>query len=197
MSPLYLISLGCVMSKRRAVLAASFAAVAVALSGCGVSVSAGGENAATHPASGIWVARTVGGENISEPYPTPTIAYQAPANTPPKTLPPGLSATEAAVEKAVTGGCWEDVHEGNLYGAYDQLFWWEGQCGDTIGQLAVELYPSVDKANAEIDHRTSSAVLGRYEDGAVIVDVYANAPLSALSQLSQVKGLKPVPGYGG
>jgi hypothetical protein len=185
------------MSKRRAVLAVSFAAVAVALSGCGVSVSAGGENAATHPASGIWVARTVGGENISEPYPTPTVAYQPPSSTPPKTLPPGLSATEAAVEKAVTGGCWEDAHQGDVYGAYDQLFWWQGQCGDTIGQLTMELYPSVAAADMEIDHRTSSALLSRYADGAVIVDVYANAPLSALSQLSQVKGLKPVPGYGG
>ena len=36
MSPLYLISLGCVMSKRRAVLAASFAAVAVLIAVLGI-----------------------------------------------------------------------------------------------------------------------------------------------------------------
>jgi predicted small secreted protein len=185
------------MSKRRAALAASFVAVSLALAGCGDSVSAGGENAATHPASGIWVARTVGGENISEPYPTPTAPFQLPANIAPKTLPPGLSATEAAVQSAVTGGCWEDAHEGNLYGAYDQLFWWQGQCGDTIDEVTVELYATVTAATAQVHHATSNALLDRYQDGAVIVDVYDNAPLSVLSQLAAIKGLRTVPGYGG
>ena len=41
------------------------AAAALALGGCGVSVAAGGHNAATHPASGIWVSPTVGGGPIS------------------------------------------------------------------------------------------------------------------------------------
>jgi hypothetical protein len=185
------------MSSRRAALSAFLAAASLTLTGCGVSVHAGGENAATHPASGIWVARTVGGENISEPYPTPTVPFQLPPNTPPKILAPGLSATVAATQSAVTGGCWEDSHEGNLYGAYDQLFWWQGQCGDTVDQVTVELYPTVKAATAEVDHPTSNAVLDRYQDGAVIVDVFANAPLSVPSQLGAIKGLQPVAGYGG
>jgi len=185
------------MSLRRAALTAALAAASLTLAGCGVSVQAGGENAATHPASGIWVARTVGGENISEPYPTPTVPFQFPANTPPKTLPAGLSAAVAAIQTAVTGGCWEDSHEGNLYGAYDQLFWWQGQCGDTVDEATVELYPTVSAATAQLRHPTANALLDRYQDGAVIVDVFANAPLSVPSQLSAVRGLKAVAGYGG
>lgn len=184
------------MSKRRAALAASFAAVSLSLAGCGVSVTAGGENAATHPASGIWVARTVGGENVSEPYPTPTAPFRQPANVAPKTVPPGLAATEAAVQSAITGGCWEDAHAGNLYGAYDQLFWWQGQCGDTIGEVTVESYATVAAATAQVHHPTSNALLDRFQDGAVIVDVFDNAPLSVLSQLAAIKGLRTVPGYG-
>ena len=185
------------MSKRLAVLAAGFATVSLALAGCGDSVPAGGENAATHPASGIWVSPTVGGLTISELYPTPTVPFQAPPGTPPRTLPSGLVATEDAVQSALSGGCWQDAHFGNVYGAYDQLFWWQGQCGDTIGQVTAELYPSVAAATANDHHPTSNALLERYQDGAVLVDVYANAPLSALSPLGQVKGLKAVPGYGG
>jgi hypothetical protein len=185
------------MSKRPAVLAVGFALVSLALAGCGDSVSAGGENAAIHPSSGIWVSPTVGGENVSERYPTPTVPFQAPSNTPPVVLPTGLAATEAVTQSAVTGGCWENSHQGNVYGAYDQLFWWQGDCGDTVDQVTVELYPTVAKADAEVDHSTPNAVLDRYQDGAVLVDVFANAPLSVLSQLSGIKGLKAVPGYGG
>lgn len=184
------------MAKTSALLVVGFAAVSLALAGCGDSVAAGGENAATHPASGIFVARTVGGENISEPYPTPTVPYLPPSSTPPQPLPAGQSATVAAIEKAVTGGCWEDSHSGDLYGAYDQLFWWQGQCGDTIDQVTVELYPSVAAATKELHHASDSALLDRYQDGPVIVDVFTVAPLSVLSQLGGVKGAHPVPGYG-
>jgi len=184
------------MSIRRVAVAASAIAVSLAVVGCGVSVHAGGENAATHPASAIWVSPTVGSETISEHYPTPTVPLQIPSNTPPKTPPAGLGATVKALEPAVTGGCWQDSHEGNLYGAYDQLFWWQGQCGDTIDQVTVELYPTAAAATAEAHHPTANALLYRYQDGAVIVDVYANAPLSVVPQLSAIKGLTTVPGYG-
>jgi hypothetical protein len=184
------------MSKRLAVLAAGFASVSLALAGCGDSVAAGGENASTHPASGIWVSPTVGGLTVSELSPTPTVPYQAPSSTPPRPLPPGLVATVQATQAAVTGGCWQDAHFGNVYGAYDQLFWWQGQCGDTIGQVTVELYASVAAATANDHHPTSNALLERYQDGAVIVDVYANGPLSVLSELAGVKGMGPAPGYG-
>jgi len=185
------------MAKARAALVVGCASICLALAGCGDSVAAGGENAATHPASGIWVARTVGGENISEPYPTPTVPFQPPSSTPPPALPSGQGATVAATESAVTGGCWQDAHAGDLYGAYDQLFWWQGQCADTEDQIAVELYPTVAAAKVEVDHATANALLARYYDGAVIVDVYSTAPLSVLAELSHVKGLQAVPGYGG
>ncbi|HTV12795.1 MAG TPA: hypothetical protein VME20_13150 [Acidimicrobiales bacterium] len=173
---------------------ASAAAISLALAGCGASVAAGGQNAATHPAAGIWVSPTTGPGNISG-SPTPTVSYLPPANTPPKVSPPGLRATVSAVEAALTGGCWEDSHQGNVYGAYDQLFWWQGGCGDTVAMVAVELYPTVSGAEGAESHTSPDALLSRYRSGAVLVDVYADAPEAVLPQLNGVKGLSPVPGY--
>jgi hypothetical protein len=184
------------MSKRAAILAAGIATVSVALGGCGVSVDAGGENAATHPASGIFVSNTVGGAGISVKT-NPTVAYQPPSSTPPASVPAGLTAAVSHIESVVTGGCWQDAHYGNVYGAYDQLFWWQGDCGDTVGQVTVELYPSAAAASANAHHSGPSALLDRYQDGAALVDVYTNAPLSVLSDLETVKGLVTVAGYGG
>jgi hypothetical protein len=39
-------------------------------------------------------------------------------------------------------------------------------------------------------------LLARYQDGAVLVDVYYNAPGSVVVVLSGLKGLVAVPGYG-
>ncbi|MGD0810723.1 MAG: hypothetical protein ABSA91_13610 [Acidimicrobiales bacterium] len=184
------------MTKRAAILAAGIAAVAVALGGCGVSVDAGGENAATHPASGIFVSNTVGGGNISV-HTNPTVAYQPPPSTPPASVPAGLTSAVAHIESVVTGGCWQDAHYGNVYGAYDQLFWWQGGCGDTIGQVTVELYATAAAASANAHHSGPSALLDRYRDGAALVDVYTNAPLYVLADLGRVRGLVTVAGYGG
>ena len=129
------------MSKRAAIVAAGVVTISLALGGCGVSVDAGGENAATHPASGIFVSNTVGGASISVKT-NPTVVYQPPSSTPPASVPSGLTSAVASIESLVTGGCWQDAHYGNVYGAYDQLFWWQGDCGDTIGQVTVELYPT-------------------------------------------------------
>ena len=126
----------------------------------------------------------------------PAVPFVPPPSTLPASLPSGLSSTLDAIQRTVTGGCWDDARYGSVYGAYDQLFWWQGDCGDTFGQVAVELYPSAAAATDEAHHPTASAVLARYRDGAVIVDVYASAPLSVLSQLGTVKGLQAVPGYG-
>jgi hypothetical protein len=171
------------------------AAAALALGGCGVSVAAGGHNAATHPASGIWVSPTVGGGPISGEA-VASIPFQPPPSTPPAALPAGLTATLTDIQDAVTGGCWDNAHFGSVYGAYDQYFWWQGDCGDTFGQVAIELYPSATAAEQQAHHPVTSAVLARYLDGAVIVDVYTSAPLSVISQLGQVKGLQAVAGYG-
>jgi len=183
------------MSKRSVVLSVGLAMAAAALGGCGVSVPGGGENAATHPASGIWVSPTVGAGNVSG-HPAPVVAVSIPPNTPPASLPSGLSATETAIESAVTGGCWEDSHEGDVYGAYDQLFWFQGQCASAAAQVTVELYPTVAKADAEAHHDSPMGLLDRFQDGAVLVDVFSTAPVSTLSQLATVKGLVQVPGYG-
>jgi len=184
------------MTKRAAILAAGIATVTVVLGGCGDSVRAGGENAASHPASGIFVSNTVGGGNISVKS-NPTVPYQPPPSTPPASIPTGLTSAVADIEPVVTGGCWQDAHLGNVYGAYDQLFWWQGDCGDTIGQVTVELYPTAAAASANAHHPGPSALLDRYRDGAALVDVYTNAPLSVLSELGTVNGLRTVPGYGG
>jgi len=180
--------------RNRASLSAVPAALALVLTGCGVSVAAGGQNAATHPAAGIWVSPTTGPQNISG-SPTPTVSYVAPPSTPPKVLPPGLHAEVSALEAAITGGCWDDSRQGNVYGAYDQLFWWQGGCGDTVAMIAVELYPSAGAAEGAEDHTSPDALLSRYRSGAVVVDVYANAPETVLPQLNGLKGLSPVPGY--
>jgi hypothetical protein len=182
------------MTKRAAIVAAGVV-IALVAGGCGDSVRAGGENAATHPASGIFVSNTVGGGNISV-QDNPSVPYQPPSSTPPASVPAGLTSTVSQVESAVTGGCWQDAHAGNVYGAYDQFFWWQGDCGDTIGQVTVELYPTAAAASSNAHHPGPSALLARYRDGAVLVDVYTNAPLSVLSQLGSVKGLASVPGYG-
>jgi len=184
------------MTQRAAILAAGVATMALALGGCGESVRTGGENAATHPASGIFVSNTVGGGNISV-HSNPTVPYQPPASTPPASVPSGLMSAVAHVESVVTGGCWQDAHFANVYGAYDQLFWWQGNCGDTIGQITVELYPTAAAASANAHHRGPSALLDRYQDGAALVDIYTNAPLYVLSELGTVKGMVTVPGYGG
>ena len=183
------------MTKRAATLVAGVTALLLALGGCGESVAAGGRNAATHPASGIWVSNTVGGGPVSGEG-APPATYQVPSSTPPASLPAGLSATVGAVKAAVTGGCWDDAHQGNMYGAYDQVFWWQGDCGDTVGQVTVEMYPSVHAARSEAHHGAASPLLARYLDRAVVVDVYVSAPLAVLSALGKIKGLMPVPGYG-
>jgi hypothetical protein len=169
---------------------------ALALGGCGVSVAAGGRNAASHPASGEFVSPTLGGDNVSGSNP-PLPPVQLPSSTPPASLPSGLSATVSAIEQAVTGGCWQDAHAGSVYGAYDQWFWWQGDCGDTFGALDVQLYSTAAAAQRAAHHAVTAALLDRYIDGAVLVDVYTSAPLSVLSALSSVKGLQSVPGYGG
>jgi hypothetical protein len=184
------------MTKRPAILAAGLATIALVLGGCGDSVRAGGENAATHPASGIFVSNTVGGGDISVRN-SPTLPYQPPPSTPPASVPAGLTGAVAHIESVVTGGCWQDAHSGNVYGAYDQLFWWQGSCGDTIGQMTIELYPTAGAASASAHHAGPSAVLDRYQDGAALVDVYTNAPEYVISELGAVKGLVTVPGYGG
>ncbi len=184
------------MSKRAAILAAGIATVSVVLGGCGDSVRAGGENAASHPASGIFVSNTDGGGNISVKS-NPAVPYQPPPSTPPASIPTGLTSAVADIESVVTGGCWQDAHFGNVYGAYDQIFWWQGGCGDGIGQVTVELYPTAAAASAKAHHPGPSALLDRYRYGAALVDVYTNAPLSVLSELGTVNGLRAVPGYGG
>lgn len=185
------------MNQRPAVLVAGFAALALVLGGCGVSVAAGGQDAATHPASGIYAAPTEGAGVVPgiKGRTVPTVAYRV--GRPPASAPLGLVATAVAVKTAVTGGCWQDAHEGNVYGAYDQLFWWQGECGDTVGQVTVELYPTAAAAGSETAHRSDNALLARYRAGAVLVDVYANAPQWVVTQLTAVKGLKSLPGYGG
>ena len=110
------------MTKRAAILAAGIATIAVALGGCGVSVDAGGENAATHPASGIFVSNTVGGAGISVKT-NPTVVYQPPSSTPPASVPAGLTSAVADIESVVTGG---DVYKRQTQGHTDR--------GDTCGQ---------------------------------------------------------------
>jgi hypothetical protein len=186
------------MHKRAAVLVAGLATMTLALGACGASVKAGGENASTHPASGIWVSPTVGAKNTSghvgPPIPPP---QPPPTSTPPVATPPGQKSTVANVETVVRGGCWQNASLGNLYGAYDQDFWWQGGCADTTAQVTIEQYPSAAAAAANAHHPSAAALLDRYQDGAVLVDVYANAPLPVLTELGTVKGLVAVPGYGG
>jgi hypothetical protein len=183
------------MTKRAVLLATGFTGLALVLGGCGVSVASGGENAATHPASGIWVSNTVGADNVSGEA-GPTVAFDRPSSTAPGRLPAGLVATEASIKSVVGGGCWQDAHAGNVYGAYDQLFWWQGACGDSVSPVAVELYPTVAAASSHVHHAAADALLGRFQGGAVIVDVYADAPQATLVELDRVKGLKPIAGYG-
>lgn len=185
-----------VVNRRATVTVAGFAAAALALAGCGVSVAAGGENAATNPASGIWESNTVGAANISG-HAIPNVPVSLPPSRPPASVPSGSASTVSALKSAVgSGGCWENAHLGNYYGAYNQWFWWMGQCNDTIAMVSVELYPSAADAARESHHSTDVAVLERYLDGAVLVSVYGNAPGPVATAISRVKGLKPVPGYG-
>jgi hypothetical protein len=185
------------MAKRGVVLAAGLAAVALLLGGCGESVRQGGENAATHPASGIWVSPTDGADNISGHVgpPTPPSGPFPPA--PPTAVPPGQIASVAKIQSAVSGGCWFNSALGNVYGAFDQHFWWMGDCYDSAAQVAVELYPTAADAAANAHHPSPTSSLERFLDGNVLVNVYSNAPQTVLAQLSGVKGLIPVPGYGG
>ena len=105
-------------------------------------------------------------------------------------------ATVVKIQSALTSGCWENAALGNVYGAFDQHFWWMGGCGDTQAQVALELYPTVAAATANAHHPSPTSLLDRYIDGNVLVDVYSNAPQASLAQLSTVKGLTPVPGFG-
>jgi hypothetical protein len=181
---------------QRAFLAASgLVAAGLAVAGCGVSVAAGHDNAATHPASGIFVSNTVGGGLDISQRQTPPVKYVAPDNKPPAVLPAGLAAEVKAIRGAVKGGCWEDSHSGNNYGAYDQLFWWMGACNDTVAGVTVELYPSIAQARAESRHPVSDALAARYLDGGVVVDVWATAPTSAVDAVSGVHGLRALRGY--
>lgn len=184
------------MTKRTVTLLAGALTAALALAGCGDSVAAGGANAAVNPASGIWVSNTIGGGNISG-HPNPTVPLTLPASRPPASPVPGVAGTISALKSAVTGGCWEDSHAGNLYGAYDQLFWWRGHCGDTQVMVTAELYPSAAEAASAAGHPSATGILGRYRDGAVLIDVWANAPLSTNAQVAGMSGVEPVPGYGG
>lgn len=195
------------MDRRALGLVALAGSLALGLAGCGVSVAAGGENAATHPATGVFVSPTVGAGNVSG-HPVPPSPLQVPSSTPPKPLPPGLVKTVSSIEAALAGGCWENSHAGNVYGAWDQLFWWQGQCAATVGdQVTVELYPSAAAAAKEAHHPSPAlrylygavpdALVARYLDGAVLVDVFQSASPAVISDLSALKGLRPVPGYGG
>jgi hypothetical protein len=185
------------MVKRGVVLAAGLATVALALGGCGDSVHQGGENAAIHPSSGIWVSPTFGAENTSGHVglPTPPVG-PAPA-TPPVAVPSGQVSAVSRIQLAVTGGCWQNAALGNVYGAYNQHFWTVGGCGATAADLALELYPTAAAALANAHHPSPESLLDRYIDGNVLVDVYSSAPQTALAQLTSVNGLVPVPGYGG
>jgi hypothetical protein len=185
------------MRNRAIALVAGSAALALALAGCGDSVKAGGENAATNPASGIWVSPTVGADNISGHVGPPVPANSPPPSTPPAIVPPGQTAEVAKIELVVSGGCWQDAGLGDRYGAYNQNFWFQGDCADTTAQVAVELYPTPAAATTSSHHPTPTALLDRYQDGAILVDVYANAPSYVLTELGAIKGLVPVPGYGG
>jgi len=196
-----LVSLGAMRKRLTPLTVTGLAVVALAAGGCGAGVAAGGENAAEHPGNGIFVARTVGGGDVSVttetvPGQTPVPTFKPPSSTSPASLPPGLTETVAVVEAAVTGGCWEDARAGNVYGAYDQLFWFQGQCGDAVAGVTVELYPSSAAAGAAAHHESTTALLGRYQDGAVIVDVYSSAPALGVLQLAKVHGLAEVSGYG-
>ena len=191
-------------NKRVLLVASGLVAAGALVAGCGVSVAAGHENAATHPASGIFVSNTVGGGAVSTKS-LPPVTYTPPSSTLPAVTAPGLASTVKAIEAAVSGGCWQDSHAGNNYGAYDQLFWWMGDCGDAIAGITIELYPSAAKAKAEEHHPVAgklesqavvtSTLLARYLDGAALVDVWSAAPLSVLAQVGSVRGLQPVPGY--
>src|SRR5581483_8070983 len=109
---------------RRALLAVSAVlCTGVALAACGESVPYGGQNAATHSASGIFVSNTVGGGGDVSNNDVPTVTYLPPGAKRPASPPAGLQATLKSVEGAVTGGCWQDGAIGNVYGAYDQAFW--------------------------------------------------------------------------
>jgi hypothetical protein len=176
--------------------AAGLAALTLALAGCGVSVHRGGEDAATNPASGIWVSPTDGADNTSGHVAPPTPVPTLPA-TPPPARPPAQVAIVTKIQAAVTGGCWQNAALGNVYGAYDQHFWWMGECGDTAAQVAIELYPTSTAASASAHHPSPTSLLARFLAGNVLVSVYSNAPQTVLEQLSSVPGLTPVPGYGG
>ena len=175
---------------------ASLAVLVLALGGCGDGVAAGGENAAEHPSTGIYVSPTVGAGNTSG-HPIPPATVQVPSSTPPSPTPAGLVATASAVQSALASGCWENAHAGDIYGAWDQLFWWQGQCATSTGdQVTVELFPTVAAASAAAHHATADALQARYLSGAVLVNVFATASPAVLSNLSAVKSLRPVPGYG-
>ena len=177
-------------------MGAGLAGLALLLAGCGQGVAQGGANAAEHPALGIFVPTTVGAGNISG-HSLPRVSVSIPSNTPPTPLPAGMTTTVSSVQSALTGGCWQDSHAGNVYGAYNQLFWWYVQCAGTPGaQVTVELYPSAAKAAAAAHHPSPDATQARYLDGAVLIDVYASASSTVLAQLAGVKGLSPVQGYG-
>lgn len=184
------------MNRRTASMTVGLAGLAFVLAGCGQGVARGGENAAEHPALGIFVPTTVGAGNISG-HPQKPVPVSIPSNRAPARLPAGQAATVAAVQSALPGGCWQNAHAGSVYGAYNQLFWWEGECAGTVGdQVTVELFPSEAKAAAAAHHPSPGATAARFLGGGVLVSVFTSAPPSVLSQLAALKSLKPVPGYG-
>lgn len=184
------------MSKRPLLLGSFLVTAALSVAGCGVSLAAGGSNAATHPASGIFTSNTVGGA-LDVSSKEPLLSYRSPSNKPPATPPPGQSATVKAVEAAVSGGCWQDSGQGDYYHAYDQVFWWQGDCGDAVAGVTMELFASAAQAKAEERHPSSMSLLGRFIDGAVLVNVWSNAPGPVANEVGAVKGMQPVAGYGG
>jgi hypothetical protein len=178
-------------------MVAGSAALALMLAGCGQGVARGGENAAEHPALGIFVPTTVGAGNISG-HPSKPLPVSIPSNRAPAHPPAGQAATVAAVEAALTGGCWQNAHAGSVYGAYDQYFWWEGECAGTIGdQVTVEVFPSEAQAAAAAHHPSPAATAARFLGHGVLVSVFTSAPSSVVSQLTTLKSQKAVSGYGG
>ena len=198
MITLYLNWYRSVMTKRAVMLAAGLATVALALAGCGDSVHAGGENAAIHPSSAIWVSPARSARKTSPATSVPPIPPSEPfPATPPTAVPAGPGRHGDPIQTVVNGGCWQNAGLGNVYGAYDQHFWWMGDCGDTTAQVAVELYPTAADCHRQ---RSSSEpdvparpLPGRQRAGRRVLE----RPPNVLSQLATVKGLAPVPGYGG
>lgn len=183
------------MTKSAFLTAVALISAALALTGCEVSTAGGNRNAATNPASGIFVSNTVGGGDVSQRF-SPMVSFRAPSNKAPSPLPAGQTAAVKSVESQLTGGCWENSHVADLYGAYDQIFWWPGTCDDSVASVTIELYASAAKARASEQHPASSTLLARYIEGSVLVDVWGSSETAAVTTFNGLKGLQLVPGLG-